>query len=131
MLSTGFCVNQPELAESTDGEALQAVKRWSAKGNYAIAGSIMAKVGDKFYNRGFFCQPDGTIQFADKRHLFIGDEKRYFSPGDTHLDVTYKGVKFRLLICYDLRFPVWSRNENGDSYDVLIYVANCRSEGLR
>ncbi len=124
MFSTGFCVNQPELAESTDGEALQAVKRWAAQGNYAVAGSIMAQVGDKFYNRGFFCQPDGTIGFADKRHLFIGDEKRHFSPGDTHLDVTFKGVTFRMLICYDLRFPVWSRNKGGNSYDVLIYVAN-------
>ena len=124
MFSTGFCVNEPELAESTDGEAIGKVKEWAAKGNYAVAGSIMAREDGKFYNRGFFCTPNGEISFADKRHLFIGDEKKYFTPGSSFLDVTYQGVKFRVLICYDLRFPVWSRNIGGDAYDVLIYVAN-------
>ena len=124
MFSTGFCVNQPELSETTDGEAIQTVKRWAATGNYAVVGSIMATDGTKMYNRAFFCQPDGTIDFADKRHLFIGDEQKYFTPGDKHLDVNYQGLKFRVLICFDLRFPVWSRNVGDNLYDVLIYVAN-------
>jgi predicted amidohydrolase len=84
----------------------------------------MATENGKSYNRGFFCQPDGTIEFADKRHLFIGDEQKYFTPGNKHLDVTFRGVKFRVLICFDLRFPVWSRNFSGSEYDVLIYTAN-------
>ena len=124
MFSTGFCVNQPELAETTDGEAIQQVKQWAKHGNYAVVGSIMATDGARMYNRAFFCQPDGTINFADKRHLFIGDEQRHFTPGDKHLDVTYNSVKFRVLVCFDLRFPVWSRNKGGEDYDVLVYVAN-------
>jgi predicted amidohydrolase len=113
MFSTGFSVDQPELAENTDGEAIQAIKRWAREGNFAIASSFMATDGEKSYNRGFFCQPDGTIEFADKRHLFIGDEQKYFTPGNKHLDVVFRGVKFRVLICFDLRFPVWSRNFSG------------------
>ena len=124
MFSTGFCVNQPELAETTDGEAIQQVKQWAKHGNYAVVGSIMATDGAKMYNRAFFCQPNGTIDFADKRHLFIGDEQRHFTSGNKQLDVTYDGVKFRILVCFDLRFPVWSRNKGGEDYDVLVYVAN-------
>ena len=124
MFSTGFCVNQPELSETTDGEAIQCVKQWAKQGNYAVVGSIMATDGARMYNRAFFCQPDGTIDFADKRHLFIGDEQRHFTPGNKQLDVTYDGVKFRILVCFDLRFPVWSRNKGGEDYDVLVYVAN-------
>lgn len=124
MFSTGFSVDKPELAESTDGRAIQAIKRWATEGNFAIAGSFMASENGRSYNRGFFCKPGGEIEFADKRHLFIGDEQKYFTAGDRHLDVEYKGVKFRVLICFDLRFPVWSRNMNGNDYDVLIYTAN-------
>jgi predicted amidohydrolase len=124
MFSTGFAVDKPELAENIDGDAIRMVKQWCAEGGYAIASSFMAGDGNKSYNRGFFCQPNGNIQFADKRHLFIGDEQRFFTPGDKHLDVEYKGIKFRVLICFDLRFPVWSRNVSGDDYDVLIYTAN-------
>lgn len=124
MFTTGFSVDKPELAESTVGEAITHIKEWSREGGFAIAGSFMAREGDRSYNRGFFCCPDGRIEFADKRHLFIGDEQRYFSAGARHLDITYKDVKFRLLICFDLRFPVWSRNRSGHDYDVLIYTAN-------
>lgn len=124
MFSTGFSVDKPELAEGTEGRAIEEIKRWAHEGNFAVASSFMATDGDKSYNRGFFCKPDGSIEFADKRHLFIGDEQKFFSPGDKHLDIEYMGVKFRVLICFDLRFPVWSRNSNGNDYDVLIYTAN-------
>lgn len=124
MWSTGFSVDKPELAETLDGEAFNCVRRWAREGNYAVAGSIMAREGELSTNRGFFCTPEGELTVADKRHLFIGDEQKYFSPGNKHLDVTFRGVKFRVLICYDLRFPVWSRNVGGDTYDVLIYSAN-------
>ncbi len=124
MFSTGFSVDKPELAESTSGRAIEEIKRWAREGNFAIAGSFMASENGKSYNRGFFCKPNGEIEFADKRHLFIGDEQKFFTPGDKHLDVEYKGVKFRVLICFDLRFPVWSRNSGGNDYDVLIYTAN-------
>lgn len=124
MFSTGFSVDQPELAEDTDGEAVRTVKRWTREGNFAVASSFMASDGGRSYNRGFFCKPDGDIAFADKRHLFIGDEQKYFTPGNKHLDVDFRGVRFRLLICFDLRFPVWSRNSSGSDYDVLLYTAN-------
>lgn len=124
MFSTGFSVDRPELSETTSGEAISLIKTLAKEGKYAIAGSFMAADNDRSYNRGFFCLPDGAITFADKRHLFIGDEQKYFSPGDRHLDIEYKGVRFRLLICFDLRFPVWSRNTSGNDYDVLIYTAN-------
>ncbi|MDO4191321.1 MAG: nitrilase-related carbon-nitrogen hydrolase [Bacteroidales bacterium] len=124
MWSTGFSVDKPYLAEDELGEAFHCVRRWAKDGDFAVAGSIMAKEGEHSVNRGFFCEPDGTLTTADKRHLFIGDEQRYFVPGNKHLDVTFRDVKFRVLICFDLRFPVWSRNVGGNSYDVLIYTAN-------
>ncbi len=124
MFSTGFAVDKPYLAEDQDGDAIQAVKRWAREGGYAVVSSFMAGDGEKSYNRGFFCKPSGEIEFADKRHLFIGDEQKLFTAGDKHLDVEWKGVKFRVLICFDLRFPAWSRNSGGGDYDVLLYVAN-------
>lgn len=124
MFSTGFCVSRPELAETPDGETMKEVKRWASEGNFSVVGSFMATDGKKFYNRAFFCQPNGTISFADKHHLFIGDEQKYFTSGKNILDVTFRNVKFRVLVCFDVRFPVWSRNMNGNDYDVLIYVAN-------
>ncbi len=124
MFSTGFAVDQPHLAEDQDGEAIRMVKHWASEGDFAVAASFMASDGTRSYNRGFFCQPNGQIDFGDKRHLFIGDEQKFFSAGDKYLDVEYMGVKFRVLICFDLRFPVWSRNTSGSDYDVLIYTAN-------
>ncbi|MDR2683797.1 MAG: nitrilase family protein [Prevotellaceae bacterium] len=124
MFSTGFAVDTPELSENTDGQAIGAIKIWAGEGNFAVAGSFMAQENEKFYNRSFFCLPDGKIAFADKRHLFIGDEKKFFTAGDKILNVEYLGVKFRLLVCYDIRFPVWSRYTEKNPYDVLIFAAN-------
>jgi predicted amidohydrolase len=124
MFSTGFAVNSPELSESVEGEAFSTVKTWAEKGNFAIAGSIMAIENEKYFNRSFFCKPNGEIFFADKRHLFIGDEKKYFSAGNKISNIEYLGLKFRILVCYDLRFPVWSRYTSKNPYDVLIFCAN-------
>ncbi|MDR3327477.1 MAG: nitrilase family protein [Prevotellaceae bacterium] len=124
MFSTGFAVNSPELSETIDGETFNCVKKWANEGNFAVVGSIMAKQGEVYFNRSFFCKPDGQIFYADKRHLFVGDEKRYFSGGDKILNIEYKDLKFRVLVCYDLRFPVWSRYTKQNPYDVLIYCAN-------
>lgn len=125
MFSTGFSVDTPEQAEMNDGETFHYVKQWAFEGNFAVTGSVMATDdGTKFYNRAFFCQPDGTTRFADKRHLFFGPEQKYFAPGNTFLDVRFREVKIRVLVCYDLRFPVWARNSKENPYDLLIYVAN-------
>lgn len=76
------------------------------------------------YNRAFFLTPEGEAYFCDKRHLFrMGNETEHFTPGSRHTLITYRGWNIRLLVCYDLRFPVWSRNVNNE-YDLLIYVAN-------
>jgi predicted amidohydrolase len=124
MFSTGFAVNSPELSETIDGEAFTVIKTWSKEGGFAIVGSIMATENGKYYNRSLFCKPDGEMFVADKRHLFIGDEKKYFSNGNKILNVEYLGLRFRVLVCYDLRFPVWARYTKQTPYDVLIFCAN-------
>ncbi len=124
MFSTGFCVDKLDLAESMDGETVAQLKKWSAKFQLAIAGSFIAVENGKYFNRAFFVTPEGALYFADKRHLFsVANEQKYFSAGNEKLIVDYMGVKLCLLVCYDLRFPVWARNVN-NAYDVLIYVAN-------
>ena len=89
-----------------------------------MAGSFIAKDNGKFYNRAFFITPEGEEHYYDKRHLFrMAEEDKHFSAGDKRLIVPYKGWNICLQVCYDLRFPVWSRNVNNE-YDLLIYVAN-------
>ncbi len=125
MFTTGFCTTQPELAEPTDGLTMQHVRRWAKEYNLAIVGSFIAKENNQLFNRGFFTKPDGTTDFIDKKHLYAnGGESVFFTPGNERKIIEYKGVKFCLLICYDLRFPVWSRNQTGYDYDILLYVAN-------
>lgn len=124
MFSTGFCTNHPELAEDMEENTVKTLKKWALNYGLAIAGSFIATENGKLYNRGFFVFPNGEIATADKRHLFsMGGEDRFFSAGNDKLTVSYQGFNIRLLICYDVRFPVWSRNANNE-YDLLIYVAN-------
>ncbi|MDD3321073.1 MAG: nitrilase family protein [Paludibacter sp.] len=124
MFTTGFCIDQLHLAETMEGETIKLLKDWAMRFKLAITGSFIALENDKIFNRAFFVFPNGEIKSADKRHLFsMGNEQRYFSPGDTRLIVNYNGFKICVLVCYDLRFPVWLRNVNNE-YDVLIYVAN-------
>lgn len=124
MFTTGFCTDQLRLAETMDGETVQTLIRWAREFNMAITGSFIASENDKIYNRAFFVFPDGEIRTADKRHLFtVGGEDRYFSAGNTRLIVNYCGFNICVLVCYDVRFPVWSRNRNNE-YDLLIYTAS-------
>jgi predicted amidohydrolase len=100
------------------------LKTWAVQFNLAIVGSFIATENDKIYNRAFFVFPSGEFQTADKRHLFsMGDEHLHFSAGDKRMIVNYCGFNICLLVCYDLRFPVWARNVNNE-YDLLIFVAN-------
>ncbi|MDR0232214.1 MAG: amidohydrolase [Dysgonamonadaceae bacterium] len=123
--STGFSMQNSHLAETNDGEIISEVKTWASSFGMAIAGSFFAK--DEFgniYNRGFFITPEGTSYFYDKRHLFrMGNEHEYFVAGQKQLIVPFKGWNISLIICYDLRFPVWSRNVD-KAYDLLICCAN-------
>jgi len=124
MFTTGFCTDQLELAETMEGQTVRTLQKWAKTYNMAITGSFIATENDKIFNRGFFVFPDGKIETADKRHLFsMGGEDQYFSAGDRKLIVNYCGFNIRLLVCYDVRFPVWARNLNNE-YDLLIYVAN-------
>lgn len=124
MFSTGFCIDKLDLAEGMSQETVTKLKYWAQKFNLAITGSFIAKEESKIYNRGFFVFPNGEIKIADKRHLFsMGGEDNYFSAGNKKLIVNYCGFNICLLICYDLRFPVWARNVQNE-YDLLIYVAN-------
>jgi predicted amidohydrolase len=123
MFTTGFSMNAKKLAEPNDGESLNWMISEARKHNCAITGSVIISENDKFYNRLFFVLPDGTYEKYDKKHTFtLAKENETYTAGKERLIVNYKGWKICPLICYDLRFPVWSRNT--EDYDVLIYVAN-------
>jgi predicted amidohydrolase len=124
MFSTGFSMRVESLADSMDGETVSALRQWASDFGMAIAGSFMASEGGAYYNRAFFVTPEGGIHCCDKRHLFgMGNENRYYTAGNRRLVVEYRGWKICPLVCYDLRFPVWSRNVRNE-YDLLIYAAN-------
>ncbi len=124
MFNSGFTMNKV-IAEPMNFTTTRWLRQIAAKLNALVIGSFAVKDGDKRYNRVCCVQPDGTIFHSDKRHLFrMGEEHAHYTPGTTRLTVNWKGWNIRPLICYDLRFPVWSRNTVNDPYDLLIYVAN-------
>ena len=124
MFTTGFSMKAAELSEPDEGETIDRVKYWARYFGMAIAGSFIARKDNYFYNRAFFVTPDGNSFFYNKRHLFsIGSEHTVFSAGKEKVIVPYKGWNICLQICYDLRFPVWTRNA-ANGYDLLIYMAN-------
>lgn len=122
--TTGFSMHAEKLADTMDGPTIPAIRKWAGKYKLAVAGSFIAKEDDRYYNRAFFITPEGESSFYDKRHLFrMAHEDKHFTSGNTRTVVSYKGWNICLQVCYDLRFPVWSRNV-GNEYDLLIYVAN-------
>lgn len=124
MFSTGFSMNSHDLAEDNNDITLSTVRSWASTYQVAICGSFIATENGEYYNRGFFITPEQNNYYYDKRHLFrMGNESKYFSPGNKKRIIPYKGWNICLMICYDLRFPVWSRNTD-NQYDLLIYVAN-------
>ncbi|MDR0371101.1 MAG: nitrilase family protein [Prevotellaceae bacterium] len=124
MFTTGFTTDRLDLAETMNGPTVDALKKWAVDFRLAITGSFIAEENGYNYNRGFFAFPSGEMAIADKRHLFTpAKEDDYFTGGNKRLTVRYNGFNICVLICYDLRFPVWARNVNNE-YDLLIYVAN-------
>ena len=123
MLSTGFTMNAKKVAETMRGETVTWMKSMTLEHDVAIVGSLVIKENKHFYNRFLLVEPSGYISIYDKRHTFtlVGEDQIY-SAGTEKVIIHYEGWKIRPLICYDLRFPVWSRNT--EDYDVLIYVAN-------
>jgi len=125
MFTTGFTMKPELLAEEHEGKGLQWMKQMSKDKQAVVVGSISVKENNNYYNRLYWVKPDGTYQYYNKRHLFrMGNEHQHYTAGTEKLIIEYNGWKICPLICYDLRFPVWSRNTNDNSFDVLLYVAN-------
>ena len=147
MFATGFCTDHPELAETMDGQIMTTLQRIADQYKIAIVSSFIClpisnsaashsplgrPIGGtpsnsqaKLVNRGFMVVPHGEVQIQDKRHLYAhGGEDMFFQPAEERCIFEYKGVKILLLVCYDLRFPVWARNQSGYDYDILLVVAN-------
>jgi predicted amidohydrolase len=123
MFSTGFTMNPDKVAETMQGETLLWLQSLAKAKNVAITGSLIVEESGNFYNRMLFVFPSGEIQFYDKRHLFtLAGEDKVYTAGSQKLIVNYLGWKICLMVCYDLRFPVFSRNV--ENYDLLLYVAS-------
>jgi len=123
MFSTGFTMCPESVAQTMEGETVSWMKAIAAEKNSAICGSVVIQDKANFYNRLVFVFPSGEIAHYDKRHLFtLAGEHNAYTPGRKKVIVDLKGFRICLQICYDLRFPVFARNN--DDYDVSLYVAN-------
>lgn len=123
MFSSGFTMHPEKIAESMQGETISWLREMARTKNCAITGSLVIQENRNYFNRLVFVFPSGEIQHYDKRHLFtLAGEDKVYTPGTEKLIVNYKGFKICPLVCYDLRFPVFSRNV--EEYDLLVYVAN-------
>ncbi|HEU4576023.1 MAG TPA: amidohydrolase [Chitinophagaceae bacterium] len=128
MFSTGFSMKPALLAETMDGPTVQWMKRMAAEKNIVLTGSVIIKENDLYFNRLIWMLPTGQLGYYDKRHLFAyGQENQFYTAGKKRLVASVNGWKILLLVCYDLRFPVWSRQQSQNEspeYDLIIYVAN-------
>ena len=153
MFATGFCTDHPELAETMDGDIIRRLQAVADKSGVAIVSSFIclpisnsaaSHSQAKLVNRGFMIKPspitnspsgrpiggtpsnsEASIEIQDKRHLYAhGGEDLFFQPAEKRCIFEYQGVKILLLVCYDLRFPVWARNQSGSDYDIILVVAN-------
>jgi len=128
MFTTGFSTRPEGISEPSNGKTMRWMKQMAAQTKAVIIGSYIIKDYPNFYNRCHVVFPDGNFSYYDKRHLFsLAGEDRHFTAGDKRLVVDIHGWNVCPLICYDLRFPVWSRSASPTrkfEYDLLIYVAN-------
>lgn len=129
MFTTGFSMDAPALYETMDGTSVVWMTSMAKVKEAVIMGSMIIKENNQFYNRLIAAYPSGSIYTYDKRHLFrMAHEDQSFTQGEQNIILNINGWKVRPLVCYDLRFPVWSRNkyvkESGWDYDVAVYVAN-------
>ncbi len=123
MFTSGFTLQADMIAENMDGPTIKWMLQKAAEKKALITGSIIIKEGENFYNRFIIAFPKGEIKHYDKRHLFsFGGEHKVYTAGKEKLVFEYNGFKICPMICYDLRFPVWSRNT--EKIDLIIYVAN-------
>jgi len=138
MFSTGFSMKPEQLAETMEGETVAWMKRIAAARKIILAGSLIIEEDGKYFNRSIWMLPNGEYGYYNKRHLFaFAEEDKHYSGGTERFIASANGLKINLLVCYDLRFPIWARqtspqqsrreaSEPSDvfEYDVLIYVAN-------
>jgi predicted amidohydrolase len=125
MFTTGFTMEAEANAEPMHGPAMQRMARWAAQTDAAICGSLIIRDGTQYLNRFVFMQPDGHVDFYDKRHLFrLAGEVEHYSAGDRQVVIEWRNWRLCPMVCYDLRFPAWSRNRPHLNYDLLLYVAN-------
>ncbi len=129
MFTTGFAMEPQKLAEPMGGPTMQWMHRMATENNCVLAGSFIIKENNNFFNRLIWMRPNGSYEYVDKKHLFtFAGENKHYTPGNRKIIVEIKGWKIMPLICYDLRFPVWSKNrhdsEKGFDYDCMINVAN-------
>lgn len=124
MFTSGFTMNAAANAEPHNGPTVAWMREMAARTKADLTGSLIIKDGGRFYNRLYWVKPDGNTAWYDKRHLFrMADEHSVYNAGRQNITVELKGWKVRPFICYDLRFPVWSRNRRNE-YDAAVYVAN-------
>lgn len=133
MFTTGFSMDSERLSEKMDGETLAWMLETAASNSAVICGSLIIEEAGNYFNRLIWAQPNGEFQHYDKKHLFrMADEDGHFKPGNNRLVVELKGWKICPMVCYDLRFPVYSRNRYKTDrktyakaeYDLLFYIAN-------
>ncbi len=133
MFTTGFSMNPERVAEHWNGESLMWLKEKAKQKNAVLTGSVAVEESGNYYNRLFWVRPDGNFETYDKKHLFrMAKEDAHYSSGNKKIITELEGWKICPLVCYDLRFPVWSRNHFTKTseksceaeYDALIYVAN-------
>ena len=129
MFSTGFSMKPEELAETMEGETVQWMKTLASRKKIILAGSVIVKEENYYYNRFIWMLPNGTYGFYNKRHLFaFAGEDKHYTAGIERFIGSVNGWKVNLQVCYDLRFPAWARQqfdeEKNFEYDALIYVAN-------
>ena len=125
MFSTGFCTDRHGLAEEwITGPTSQALQHMANTYDLAIIGSMIVSEQGRLYNRGFMFRPNDTPLYYNKHHLYrSGGEAEFFTPGNKRPIWDFRGIKIRLAVCYDLRFPVWLRQDKHNLYDILICVA--------
>ena len=131
MFSTGFSMRSDQLAESMDDETVQWMISRAQDLDSVVCGSVIIRENDNFYNRFIWAQPDGHVQCYDKRHLFrMSEEHQHYAPGNKRIILSIKDFSICPQVCYDLRFPIFSRNTQTIDgaptavYDLLLYVAN-------
>ncbi len=123
MFTTGFTMYPSKVAETMDGSTVSWMQTIAQEKNCAVTGSLVIQENNGYYNRLLFVHPSGKIDTYDKKHLFtLAGEEKVYTAGTQRLIVDFKGWKICPLICYDLRFPVWSRNT--EDYDLLLYMAS-------